>query len=85
MSEHLEALHRAGDGDRCDAEVLRVRNALRDDRRLSDAQLRAELEARDYRGRGSMPYPTKGTACAVFGIVDALEGALADRGSRTRP
>jgi 2-iminobutanoate/2-iminopropanoate deaminase len=77
---HLEALHKAGDADRCDPEVDRVRAAIRDDRRLSDEEIRAEIETRKATFKGRMPYPTKGTACAIFGIITALEGALKERG-----
>lgn len=73
-------LHRAGDERRCDPEVERVRKALADDKRLTDEDLLAERDSRDYRGKGGMPYPSPGTACGIFGIFRALEGALADRG-----
>lgn len=80
----LAELHRAGDERRCDPAVQRVRKVLAEDRRLTDADLLAAKDARDYRGKGSMPYPSPGTACAIFGIYQALEGALADRGVPTK-
>lgn len=80
----VAALHRAGDESRCDPEVQRARKALAEDRRLTDEDLRAAKDARDYRGKGRMPYPSPGTACAIFGIHRALEGALEDRGAPTK-
>lgn len=77
-------LHRAGDEHRCNPEVQRARKALAEDQRLTDADLLAAKDAHDYRGKGRMPYPSPGTACAIFGIYQALEEALADRGVPTK-
>lgn len=79
LDAHLARLQSAGDDGRCEAETLEVRRALAADRDLSDAELAAERKARDTSGRGSMPYPSRGTACAIFGIQKALDGALQDR------
>ncbi len=79
MEAHLAALHAAGEAGRCDAEIERVRRALAADPALSDADLARERAARETASKGSMPYPAPGTACAVFGIQRALDGAIQDR------
>lgn len=65
-------------GARSDA-VMPSHHAL--GRGFTDADL--EQNARDYdiKGKGPMPYPSLGTACAVFGRVRALGGAINDRKS----
>ena len=75
----LERLHEAGDTGRCRAEMGQLRREFARDVRLTDADLAAERRGRDTRGTGPMPYPSAGTACAIFGIQTVLEGAVNDR------
>ena len=77
MDEYVRALHAAGDAGRCDAEVERVRGALVGDAGLTLDELRREAQKREI--HGSMPYPSPGTACALFGIQRALAGAISER------
>jgi hypothetical protein len=79
VAAYAAALDKAGTAGSCDDEKRQVKSALVDDTRLSDADLEQERGARDYRGKGSMPYPSPGTACAIFGIVSALEDAINER------
>jgi hypothetical protein len=79
VTAYADALNNAGTLGSCDDEKRRVKSALIEDPRLSDADLERERDARDYRGKGSMPYPSPGTACAIFGIVSALEDAINER------
>jgi hypothetical protein len=83
VAAYAHALDKAGTAGSCDDEKRRVRSALIEDPRLSDADLERERDDRDYRGKGPMPYPSPGTACAIFGIVSALEDAINER-RRTR-
>ena len=79
IRRHTEALQKAGDENRCDAEVERVRAALAADPGFTDADLEQNLREYDTKGKGPMPYPSPGTACAIFGRVRALGGAIEDR------
>jgi hypothetical protein len=79
IAGHLDALHKAGDANDCKTAQERIRASLAADRRFSDQDLERERDSREYRGKGSMPSPSPGTACAIFGIVGALEGAINDR------
>jgi hypothetical protein len=84
MDAYKRELSDAGNAKRCDEAVQRVRRALAADKRLSDAQLQAEIDHFE-RVKGTMPYPSPGTACALFGFQRALRGALADRHAARRP
>jgi hypothetical protein len=85
IQRHTEALQKAGDENRCDAEVERVRTALAADPGFTDADLEQNLRDYDTKGKGPMPYPSPGTACAIFGRVRALGGAIEDRrGNRVK-
>jgi hypothetical protein len=79
VAAYADALDKAGTAGSCDDEKRHVKSALIDDPRLSDADLERERDARDYRGKGPMPYPSPGTACAIFGIVSALKDAINER------
>jgi len=76
---HTDALQKAGDENRCDAEVERVRAALAADPGFTDADLERNARVYDTKDKGPMPYPSPGTACAIFGRVRALQGAINDR------
>ena len=79
IRRHTEALQKAGDENRCDAEVEHVQAALAADPSFTDADLEKNLREYDTKGKGPMPYPSPGTACAIFGRVRALQGAIEDR------
>ena len=74
-------LSEAGDRDKCEAAVKRVGRAMAIDSRLSDASIQAEID-RYERLKGPMPYPSPGTACALFGFQDAAHAALQQRGRK---
>src|SRR5215213_4520635 len=74
-------LSEAGDRDKCDAAVKRVGHAMAIDSRLSDAAIQAEID-RYEKVKGPMPYPSPGTACALFGFQDAAHAALQQRRSK---
>lgn len=80
MDAYVARLHAAGDAGRCDAEVSNVARDLAADKSLSTAELRAESKRRDTTNKGSMPYPSPGTSCAIFGIQTALKRAIDTRG-----
>lgn len=84
LLDYKNELHEAGDASRCDDAVARVQQAMARDGRLSDAQLQAEIDHFE-RVKGSMPYPTPGTACSIFGFQKALHEALAERKRGTAP
>lgn len=75
----LERLHDAGDHRRCRAEMAVIRDQLADDRSLTVDDLVAMRQGHDTAGSGPMPYPSPGTACALFGIQVLLEGAVNDK------
>jgi hypothetical protein len=78
LVDYKNELHEAGDASRCDEVVARVQQTIARDARLSDVQLQAEIDHFE-RVKGTMPYPTPGTACSIFGFQKALHGALAER------
>lgn len=78
---HRTALNQAGDDYRCEEAVIKARREMARDGRLSDGELRTELEYSEKAG-GKTPYPSPGTACAVLGFQEALRGALEDRGKK---
>jgi hypothetical protein len=82
LDAYQARLHAAGDAARCDAEIERVARDLAADRRFSDADLTRERALRDTTNTGSMPYPSPGTACSLFGIQKALQQAIDQRGKR---
>jgi hypothetical protein len=65
----------------CEAAVERVGRAMAIDSRLSDASIQAEIDLYE-KVKGPMPYPTTGTACALFGFQDAAHAALQQRRRR---
>ena len=71
-------LSEAGDRDKCAAAVERVGRAMADDSRLSDADIQAEIDGYE-KAKGPMPYPSPGTACALFGFQEAAHAALQQR------
>jgi hypothetical protein len=71
----------AGDGDKCNAAVERVGRAMTVDSRLSDASIQAEIDLYE-KHKGPMPYPSPGTACALFGFQEAAHAALQQRGRK---
>lgn len=77
------ALDEAGDKGKCDEAVKRVTRKMSQDGRLSDADIQEEIDLWE-RVKGSMPYPTPGTACSIFGFQRAAHGALEDRRARRR-
>jgi hypothetical protein len=86
MSRYNDRLHDAGDHGRCDEETNAVSSDLARDTKLSDADLTRELKLRDTTNSGPMPYPSPGTACAIFGIQKALHRAIDERGAaRSKP
>lgn len=70
----------AGEGgwDNCNEAVNRVARAMEIDARLSDVDIQAEIDLWE-RVKGPMPYPTSGTACALFGFQEAAHAALDER------
>ncbi len=76
-------LRRAGDRDDCKAAVERVTGTMTSDPRLSDAAIQAEID-RYEKVKGTMPYPTRGTACALFGFQEAAHAALVRRTRNAR-
>ena len=79
VSYHLR-LSEAGDRGECAAETERVRAAMASDPRISDADLRAEIDHfESVRVKGPMPYPSRGTACSLWGFQKAARAALKDR------
>ena len=71
-------LSEAGDRYKCEAAVKRVGRAMTIDSRLSDASIQAEIDLYE-KVKGPMPYPSLGTACALFGFQDAAHAALQQR------
>jgi len=71
-------LSEAGDRDKCEEAVNRVGRAMEIDARLSDVEIQAEIDLWE-RVKGPMPYPTPGTACALFGFQEAAHAALNER------
>jgi hypothetical protein len=78
LQAHRSSLSQAGDHQQCDGAVDRVRAALAADTRVGDEDMQQEID-RYERIKGPMPYPSPGTACAIFGFQRALAGALAER------
>ncbi len=81
-SEHLKRLTTAGDKDECRVEMAKIRAELAHDASFGDADLVRYRDGRDIKpepGGPPMPYPSPGTACAIFGIVRLIEGAVNDR------
>ena len=76
-------LYEAGDLGHCDQTKERVRKAMGADTRLTDADIRAEI-AHFEQVRRSVPYPSPGTACSLFGFRSAARGALDDRKAARR-
>ncbi|HEU4888851.1 MAG TPA: hypothetical protein VFV49_13275 [Thermoanaerobaculia bacterium] len=73
----------AGDRDQCDAAVKRVTRAMTADSRLSDADIQAEIDLYE-KVKGPMPYPSPGTACALFGFQEAAHAALDERRKKSK-
>jgi hypothetical protein len=71
-------LSEAGDRDKCDDAVKRVGRAMAIDARISDSDIQAEIDLYE-KVKGPMPYPSPGTACALFGFQDAAHAALQQR------
>jgi hypothetical protein len=78
MLDYKNELYEAGEASRCEEAVARIQQAMARDTRFSDAQLQAEIDHFE-RVKGTMPYPTPGTACSIFGFQKVLHGALAER------
>jgi hypothetical protein len=78
MVDYKNELYEAGEASRCDEVVARMQQTMARDTRLADAQIQAEIDHFE-RVKGSMPYPTPGTACSIFGFQKVLHGALAER------
>ena len=78
LSEAGDQDDREGGRDNCYEAVNRVARAMEIDARLSDADIQAEIDLWE-RVKGSMPYPTHGTACALFGFQQAAHAALDER------
>lgn len=79
LDGYIATLQTAGEAGKCESQIDLVGESMVADRDLSDDDLVEERRARDTRGRGPMPSPTTGTACAVFGIQKALDRAIRDR------
>ena len=71
-------LSEEGDRDKCYEAVRRVARAMEIDARLSDVDIQAEIDLWE-RVKGPMPYPSPGTACALFGFQEAAHAALDER------
>ena len=63
---------------RCAAAVQRVGRAMASDSRLSTASIQAEIDLYE-KTKGPIPYPSEGTACALFGFQEAAHVALHER------
>lgn len=72
---HKAFLGAEGDAHRCDPAVAKVTREMAEDARLADEDLQGEID-RFESVKGAMPYPSPGTACALFGFQQALKGAL---------
>ena len=81
LEAYKSRLSEAGDRGQCAEQTERVRAAMAADRRISDADLQAELD-HFQRVKGPMPYPSPGTACSLWGFQQAAEAALRDRQRR---
>lgn len=81
LQEYKKQLSEAGDRGQCDQAKESVRAAMAKDARLSDAAIQAEIDHYE-KVKGPMPYPSPGTACAIFGFQDVARGALQDRRSK---
>ncbi len=75
---HKSDLNEAGELYRCEEAVKEIRRKLAKDRRLADADLKDELSSLES-VKETMPYPSPGAACSVFGYPQALRGAIEDR------
>ena len=73
-----DELSEEGGRDKCYEAVRRVARAMEIDARLSDVDIQAEIDLWE-RVKGPMPYPTPGTACALFGFQEAAHAALEER------
>jgi len=78
MRAYKLELSEAGDRDKCEAAVKRVGRAMAIDSRLSDASIQAEIDLYE-KHKGPMPYPSPGTACALWGFQEAAHAALQQR------
>lgn len=81
LTHYKKQLDEAGARGDCDAEVARVRAALKQDPRVTDQDLQQAIDQFE-KVKGPMPYPSPATACAVFGFQKAARGAVADRAQK---
>lgn len=80
---HRTALNQAGDDYRCEEAVNKAGREISRDERVSDNDLRNELERYEKLG-AKAEYPSPGTACAELGFREALRAALKARGGRKK-
>lgn len=78
LIDYDKELYEAGEASRCEEAVARMQQTMARDTRLTDAQIQAEIDHFE-RVKRSMPYPSPGTACSIFGFQKVLHGALAER------
>lgn len=78
FQEHKAALRNTADRKECDAAIAVARRGLAQDKRLADADLKAELDYAES-AKTAVPPIEPGAACAAAGYKQVLLGAVEDR------